>query len=74
MKSAGTSLASARSKRGVVMRNDNRRQTLLEPDDLDYETMKHSNILYAGSGGGQPPPWEMAKAAVLRDGGGRHLM
>jgi hypothetical protein len=38
------------------MRNDNRMQTLLEQDDLNYETMKHSNIHYPGNGGGEPHP------------------
>jgi Ala-tRNA(Pro) deacylase len=58
------------------MRNDSRVQTLLEQEDLDYEKIRHSEAftaleMAAASG---IPGREVAKAVVVRDGGGRYLM
>lgn len=58
------------------MRNDNRVQTLLEHEDLDYETMKHLATFTAldTAAASRVPGREMAKAVVLRDARGYYLM
>lgn len=58
------------------MWNDNRVRSLLEEEDLDYESMAHRDAFTARdvAAASHVPEREVAKAVVVRDGGGRYLM
>lgn len=58
------------------MWNDNRVRTLLEEEKLDYERMTHRDAFTARdvAAASHVPERQVAKAAVVRDGGGRYLM
>jgi len=54
----------------------NRVKTLLDEEELDYETAKHAEAFTARqvAAASDVPAREMAKAVLVRDGGGRYLM
>jgi Ala-tRNA(Pro) deacylase len=69
-------LASWIVKEEIAMPNDNRVRTLLEEEDLDYESIAHRDTYTARdeAAASHVPAREVAKAVVVRDGGGRYLM
>ena len=58
------------------MSTDNRVMTLLEEEQLDYDTMRHAEACTARevATASRVPAREVAKAVVVRDSGGRYLM
>jgi Ala-tRNA(Pro) deacylase len=64
------------AKEEVTMWNDNRVRALLEEEDVDHESMTHRDAFTARdvAAASHLPEREVAKAVVVRDGGGRYLM
>jgi Ala-tRNA(Pro) deacylase len=58
------------------MSTDNRVMTLLDEEQLDYDTMRHAEACTARgvAAASHVPAREVAKAVLVRDGGGRYLM